>query len=208
MNILGVVIKIEKASDTSTRQRWVRRGIAVTAASAVMIGGGVAFAFWSTSGNGAGIAQAKTFAALTVTSGTAPTGQLYPGLTADGTAAGGDLVLSVTNSNPFPVQITGIAPNGTPTFTVTGATINPAVAGQTGPQANTACAATTGVSVITKTPLTVVYQSGTSVPANQSSAFTVTIKNVVSMGTASVTECQGASISFGSADVKFTYTSA
>lgn len=193
MNILGLTISV----DPAPKARWTRRVAALGTAIGITAVGGVAYAFWTTAGTGAATAQARSFTALTVSAGTAPAGQLYPGLTADGSTVGGDLVLSVTNSNPFPVQITGVQA-GTGAITVTNA-----LGG-----ANSTCAASTGVSIITKSSPTVVYQTGTSVPANQATAFTVTIKNVVSMSTASVTECQGATFTFPSTGVSLNYTSA
>lgn len=103
MNILGIQITTVTAT---RRQRWTRRLIALGAANAVVLGGGIALAVWSTTGSGAGTAKAATLVAPTVTAGTAPAGQLYPGLTANGTTAGGDLVVTASNPNAFPITVT------------------------------------------------------------------------------------------------------
>ena len=92
-----------------------RRGLAALLASvAVFLTGGVALAFWLTSGTGSGAAQARAFTAPTVSGGTVTGNLLYPGLTANGTSAGGDLVVVATNPNPFPVTVT-VTLNGTVT---------------------------------------------------------------------------------------------
>jgi hypothetical protein len=80
--------------------------VAVATGSAVVLAGGVAYAVWTTTGSGAGTAKAATLVAPTVTAGTAPASQLYPGLTANGTTAGGDLVVSASNPNAFPITVT------------------------------------------------------------------------------------------------------
>jgi hypothetical protein len=80
--------------------------VAVATGSAVVLAGGVAYAVWTTTGTGAGTAKAATLVAPTVTAGAAPAGQLYPGLTANGTTAGGDLVVSTSNPNAFPITVT------------------------------------------------------------------------------------------------------
>ncbi|MCW2673151.1 MAG: hypothetical protein JWP14_1740 [Frankiales bacterium] len=87
--------------------------VAVASAGTLIMAGGVAYAFWTTSGTGSGTAKAASFQAITVAAGTAGAGQLYPGLVPDGSTVGGDLKVVTTNPNPFPV---------TATLTVTGAT--------------------------------------------------------------------------------------
>ena len=90
---------------------------------AVAATAGTAFAVWTSTGTGTGTGAARGFQAVTVAAGTAPAGQLYPGLTANGTSLGGDLVVNATNPNPFPVTVT-VTLNGTPTgCTTSGVTI-------------------------------------------------------------------------------------
>lgn len=109
-----------------------RRGLTtgLTAALAVVALAGTSYAVWTSTGTGSGAAAARTFQAVTVTAGTAPAGQLYPGLNANGTTLGGDLVVSASNPNPFPVTVT-VSLNGTPTgCTTTGVTIGSAASFQ------------------------------------------------------------------------------
>ena len=100
MNILGLQISVSPAT---SRQKWARRIVALGAANAVVLGGGVAYAVWTSTGTGAGTSKAATFQAITITGGTAPAGQLYPGLVPDGSTVGGDLKVVTTNPNPFAV---------------------------------------------------------------------------------------------------------
>jgi hypothetical protein len=82
-------------------RRWRAPVVTTVAVGALVAGAGVAVAAWSASGSGTAGAKATTFQALTVSAGTT-SAQLYPGGT-------GDVVLSVTNPNPFPVKITQVA---------------------------------------------------------------------------------------------------
>jgi hypothetical protein len=201
MNILGLSISVER--EASSRVKWTRRGVAMAVAAATVFSSGVAYAFWTATGTGSGSAQAKNFQALTINAGAAPGGQLYPGLTADGSTAGGDIVLSVSNPNPFPVTISSVT-SGSGALTVTNAT---PVGPETQAQANTACATTSGVSIATRNNPGMTYASGSNIPPSASN-FTVTISKVVSMSTASVTECQGATFTFAAAGVSLGLTSA
>lgn len=188
MNILGLQITVQ--SGTARRTRLGRGIVALAAVNALVLAGGAAYAFWSTSGSGAGTAQARVFNTPTVTAGSAPAGQLYPGLTANGTSTGGDITVLVTNNNPFPVTITNVSA-GTGTITATG-----------GANATT-CATSTGVSIFTKANPSVTGTIG----ANAVNAA-VTIQFVVSMSTASDTGCQGATFGFPATGVSLTFTSA
>jgi hypothetical protein len=80
--------------------------IAIATVAATVAATGISYAFWTTIGSGAGTAKAASLLAPTVTAGTAPVGQLYPGLTANGSTAGGDLVVSASNPNAFPITVT------------------------------------------------------------------------------------------------------
>lgn len=169
--------------------------VAVAACAAVAMTGGVAYAFWSTTGSGSGSAAARSFVAPTIAAGAAPAGTLlYPGLTANGTTAGGDLSLKISNTNPFPVTITGIT----------------AGTGNVTSDKGTSCADgglaanATGVSVITKAS----GLSGTNltIPASTNNVA-VTISQVVSMSTASGDGCQGATFTFPTTGVTLTFSS-
>jgi hypothetical protein len=72
----------------------------------VLLSGTAAVAYWSVTGTGSGSAASSTMVAPTVSAGTANGTLLYPGLTADGSSAGGDLAVSVTNPNAFAVTVT------------------------------------------------------------------------------------------------------
>ncbi|GLY49738.1 hypothetical protein [Lentzea sp. NBRC 102530] len=94
------------------RRRYVRGGVIVFAVATAVLGSGVAYAAWTSSGTGAATTKAGTAQAPVVTGGAVVTGTLYPGGT-------GDAVVNVSNPNPYPVTITSIAPTGTPTCGVT-----------------------------------------------------------------------------------------
>lgn len=82
--------------------------ILTSATAAVLVGGGVAVAYWTTTGTGTGTATAGTTTAFAVTQTNSPTG-LYPG----GPAA--SLSLSVNNPGTTAARFTVIS--GTPTST-------------------------------------------------------------------------------------------
>jgi hypothetical protein len=82
--------------------------IVASATAAVLVGGGVAVAYWTTTGAGTGTATAGTTAAFTVTQTNSPTG-LYPGGPAQ------NLSISVTNPGTSAAQITTLT--ATPTST-------------------------------------------------------------------------------------------
>ena len=125
---------------------------------------GTAFAYWKTSGAGTGSAisgQNVNITAQPIVTGPATvTSRLVPGGSAD-------LVVSLTNPNPFAVTITGISQNGAITVTDGGA-----------------CnAATAGVSVPTSSTLSV------AVAANSSGL--VHLAGAVVMSDSSDNGCQG-----------------
>lgn len=88
--------------------------VLVGATGVLLLGSSAAYAVWTTTGSGTGEARATTFAPPVVVAGTAPAGQLYPGLTANGTSTGGTLVVRASNPNPFPITVT-LTSGGTPT---------------------------------------------------------------------------------------------
>ncbi len=139
----------------------VRLALALSAA-VMMATATVTFGSWSvSSAPGGGYSKAVTAQSLTFTdvSGSAAA-QLYPGGT-------GDLVVRVTNPNPFAVTITAVSGNGTVTS-----------------DKGAACNASTGVTFASTTGLTQVVGAGASV------TFTLTGK--MSMSNASANACQGA----------------
>jgi len=88
--------------------------VAGGAVAGVLLSATAAVAYWSVAGTGSGAAQSASMIAPTVSAGNASGTALYPGLTANGTSQGGNLVVSVTNSNPFPVTVT-LTQSGQPT---------------------------------------------------------------------------------------------
>lgn len=88
--------------------RTRRRATTVTAGvlALAVAGSGIAYAVWTVTGSGTASARAGTALPPSVTAvvGTSFTsGFLYPGGT-------GDLKVSVTNPNPYPVQVTDVLP--------------------------------------------------------------------------------------------------
>ena len=127
----------------------------------VALASGVAFAAWTATGSGNGYAQAKTAVALTTVDVSASTtAQLYPGGT-------GDVLIKITNPNPYAVTVTGVAAGGAITSDK-GATCNGA----------------TGVTYTAPT------SPSLAVPAGSSAQFTLT--GAVAMSNASNNACQGA----------------
>jgi hypothetical protein len=89
--------------------------------SLALMSGGTAYAYWTTSGTGTGTASAGTATAISAAPATVASG-LYPGATG---VAG---TVTVSNPNPFPVQVTAAsfatptAAGGLGTCTSTGVT--------------------------------------------------------------------------------------
>jgi hypothetical protein len=82
--------------------------IVASATAAVLVGGGVAVAYWTTTGAGTGTATAGTTSAFTITQTNSPTG-LYPGGPAQ------NLSISVTNPGTSAAQISTVAATATST---------------------------------------------------------------------------------------------
>ncbi len=121
-------------------KRWTRVAIGAIAALTVGIGGGAAFAYFTSSGRGSGAASVGTPSPVTVLQATGTvTNKLYPGTT-------GDLLLTLDNPNPYAVTITSVGSSG-------------AVTGSGGVGTCTV----TGVSVVTQSGLNVTVASGSSV---------------------------------------------
>jgi hypothetical protein len=126
-----------------------------------MLAGSIAFAAWTASGSGSGYAKATSAQALTTVDVSASTvATLYPGAT-------GDVLLRISNPNPYPVTVTDV--NG---------------AGVIDSDTTAACDAATGV--------TFTDQSGLSVNVPAAGASTVTLTGSVAMDNSSHTTCQGA----------------
>jgi hypothetical protein len=140
--------------------------LAATIALAIAGGGGIAYAYWSTTGSGHGSATNGTMQPVTVSAlvgGDTPNATLIPGGNAD-------VILRVTNPNAYPVRVYGVTGNGAITADA----------------AHAACT-TTGVTFTAPTsPITPTV----TVPAG--AALLVHLAGAASMSAASQSACQGA----------------
>jgi hypothetical protein len=143
--------------------------IGLTACLAVLAVAGLVFAAWLTSGSGSGYAKAGSSQALSTVDASASTSAtLYPGVT-------GDVTITVSNPNPFPVRVTSVSLNGT----------NADIA----PDSGHASCSPTGVSFTNQTGLSI------DVPAQSggtNGTATATLTGAASMSNASANGCQGA----------------
>jgi hypothetical protein len=143
-----------------------RRSLFILGAAIAVVlglGAGTAFAYFTSSGSGSGTASTGSVQAVTVLPAAgAVTNKLFPG-------ASGDLVVTLSNPNSFPVTITNVSGNGT----VTGS-------------GGLGTCSTTGVSVPTQSGLTITVLAGT---------HSVTIPDGVSMDATSDSGCQNATFS-------------
>ena len=134
------------------------------------LGGGIAAAAWLVSGTGAATSQAATAVSLTVSPGT-PTASLYPKPAAGyGSPSVGAVVTTVSNPNPFPVQLTSA------TFGAVTAT----------PLAGRTCAAS---NVVATGPVTLATPVTLSAGA---AGVAVTVPGALEMISAADNGCQGA----------------
>jgi hypothetical protein len=147
----------------STRKRRLVAGaVAVGAIGAASF----AFAAWTASGTGNGYAKATTAQNLTTVDVSASTtATLYPG-------ANGDLLIKISNPNPYAVTVTGVSGNGTIT-----ADAGHSLCGSDGTHP-------TGVTFTNQTGLNI------SVPASGSTQ--TTLSGSVHMANTSDNSCQGA----------------
>jgi hypothetical protein len=143
--------------------------VALAAAVLTLSAVGLVYAAWITNGGGSVYAKAGSSQALTTVDASASTSAtLYPGST-------GDVVLRLSNPNPYPVRVTGVSLNGA----------NADIA----PDSGHASCTTTGVSFAGATGLAI------DVPARAGATNGTaqqTLTGAVSMSNASVDGCQGA----------------
>lgn len=152
---------------TSTSSRRIKA--AALAGLLVTAGAGTAYAFWSGSGTGTGSAAAGTMQPVSVdalVAGDNPQTALIPGGSAD-------VVLRLTNPNPYAVQVYSVTANGT------------AAADAQHPGCTTTGVSFTG----TAAPLS----PATYVAANSSAL--ITLPGAAAMDTTSLAACQGATFS-------------
>ena len=151
-------------------RRWMRMPLVLGAVVALVLGlgGGTAFAYFTSSGHGSGVASTGTPQSVTVVQATGTvTNKLYPG------DATGDLLVELDNPNSYPVNIVGISP-GTGSVTVLG---------------GSGTCTTTGVTVNTLTGLSGLAVASDPTPPNN--PVSVVVPSAVSMSAASSNGCQG-----------------
>jgi hypothetical protein len=140
--------------------------IAGLACLAAVTAGSLVYAAWTSTGSGSGYAKAGTAIDLnTVDVSASTTATLYPG-------SSGDVLIKISNPNPYPIRVTGVSLNGTIT----------ADAGHSG-------CTTTGVSFTNQTSLAidVAAKSG-----GVNGMTQTTLSGAASMSNASLDACQGA----------------
>ena len=153
---------------TTARRARAGQGLraAALAAGLIAAGAGTAYAYWSSAGTGSGAAAAGSMQAISVdalVTGEGPRATLVPGGTAD-------VVLQLTNPNPYAVQVYSISPNGA----------------ATADSAHPGCT-TTGVTFTgTAAPLSPATFVG------ENSSTLLTLPGSAAMDTTSLAACQGA----------------
>ncbi|MFN2617239.1 MAG: hypothetical protein ABR581_08965 [Thermoleophilaceae bacterium] len=141
--------------------------MAVTAAVGLIAG--FVYAAWTTNGSGSAYSKAGTASALsTVDVSASTTASLYPGVT-------GDVLIKVSNPNPYPVRVTGVSLNGT----------NASIAAD---GSHSGCT-TTGVSFTDQSSLTIDVPAKSGGVDGQTQA---TLTGAAAMSNASLNACQGA----------------
>ena len=143
--------------------------LALGATGTGLIVSAAVFAAWLSSGSGPAYSKAGSSQAIsTLDASASTTATLYPGVT-------GDATLKISNPNPFPVRVTAVALNG-------------ANSDITADSSHASCSPT-GVSFTDQTGLSI------DVPAKSggtNGTTTATLTGAVSMSSASVDGCQGA----------------
>ncbi len=83
-----------------------RKALVVSLFTGLVLAAGIAFAAWTATGTGSGYAKATTAQPLTTVDVSAVTpATLYPGAT-------GDVLLRISNPNPYDVVVTDVTGNG------------------------------------------------------------------------------------------------
>lgn len=175
LNLLGLRVGIDR--NPGSVVKWTRRTIVMGSAAALVMSGGVAYAFWSSTGAGTGTANASQFQAVTanVTTVSSSATTLYPGSGAT------PIIINIHNPNAFTVKVTGV--------TLTDGQVP---SGVSGAKDSTACtAAASAVTLIGSASVTGL--TGT-IPGN--SDGTVTVPGGVKMASSSAEGCEGASFTF------------
>ena len=137
--------------------------VALLAVPAVLVAVGIAIGAWNATGSGTGYAKAGTSSSLTLGDASGSTvADLYPGAT-------GNVKITVTNPNSFPVSITSVSQTASTSITS---------------DKGSTCNASTGVTFTT--------QSGLSLALGAGATSTFTLSGAVAMSNASANACQGA----------------
>jgi hypothetical protein len=143
--------------------------IAAAGSLAAMAATALVLAAWTTNGSGSGYVKAGTSQTLsTVDVSASTTASLYPGVN-------GNVLIKVSNPNPYPVRVTGVSLNGTN--------------GDITADAGHAGCTTTGVSFTNQTGLTIDVPAKVGATNGETQA---TLNNATSMSNASLDACQGA----------------
>lgn len=102
MNVLGLKISVDHAP--TARVKWTWRTGAMAGATALVFGGGIAYANWSTTGTGAGSVKAGTAAGVNASVTTTSTSAtlLVPGGTAP-------VIVNIHNPNGFSVKVSAVS---------------------------------------------------------------------------------------------------
>lgn len=150
-----------------SRYKGRTTAIAIATSGALILGAGVAYAAWNTTGTGTGAAASGAVQALTLTSGTVSGNLLFPN-------GNGDVVIVVSNPNPFNVSVDQLT---LPVTAATAVSNAPCNTGGTGVTWAYTTKSLSGVIVAKKVGAT----NGT---------LTLTLTNGAAMSNASDTSCQ------------------
>lgn len=138
-----------------------KRAISIGVTVAALVAASLVYAAWTSSGSGSGTAKATSAQSLTTIDASATTtATLYPGAT-------GNVRITISNPNPYPVRVTSVTGNG-------------------------AITADAGHSSCTTTGVSFADQTGQTIDIAANGQTSVTLNNAASMSNASDNGCQGA----------------
>ena len=149
------------------KQRFKKALVGVLALAA-MIGAGLVYAAWTSSGSGSVYSKSGSAQALSTVDVSASTsGTLYPGVT-------GDALVKFSNPNPYPVKITSVSLD-----------TNGSIAADSG---HSGCAAT-NVAFTNQTGLAIVVPAAS---GGTNGTLQTTLSGSVALASAATDACQGA----------------
>ena len=153
-------------------RRWLRMPLVLAAIVALVLGisAGAAYGYFTSTGQGSGVASVGTMQTVTLATAGTPSTPLRPG------GPSGDLVFKVTNPNNFAVSLVGVAlqSGGTITFD----------------SGHSSCTTTDSNPVVSLTSLS----GDLPVAIAKNSTLQVDLQSAVSMDVAATNNCQGATI--------------